>query len=72
MMADDPDTVGDVKLSGAPYYSDVPANLYSRFVLLYHLGPAAAPLAKAKLQAVVDARGDFLDEEFAEYTGQKP
>lgn len=71
MMAEDPNTVGDVKLSSAPFYSDLPPDRYNRFVLLYNLGPAATPLTKAKLQAVVDARGDFLDEEFAEYTGVK-
>lgn len=71
MLADDPSTVGDVKLSAAPYYVDVSPTTYNRYILLYNLGTPNSPLAKAKLQAVVDSRGDFLDEEFAEYTGQK-
>lgn len=61
----------DVNLSQAPTYADVPKDRYNRYVLLYNLGSVAAPFAKAKLQAVVDSNGDFLDEEIAEFTGQK-
>jgi len=58
--------VGNVTLSEAPYYGDVKKDEYGRFMLLYNV--SASP---AKLQAVIDARGDFLDEEHAEATGQK-
>ena len=68
---DDSIAVGEVRLANAPFYSDVPPNTYSRYVLLYNVGSLTNPRSKAKLQAVIDARGDFLDEEFAEYTGQK-
>lgn len=71
MLADDPSSGGDVRLSAAPFYVDVSPTTYNRYLLLYNLGTPGSPLARAKLQAVVDARGDFLDEEFAEYTGQK-
>lgn len=71
MMSDDPNTVGDVKLSAAPFYADLPPDRYNRFILLYNLGGPTNSVSKAKLQAVVDSRGDFLDEEFAEYTGVK-
>lgn len=62
---------GDVNLSQAPNYPNVAKNEYNRYVLLYNVGPAGAELPKAKLQAVVDAKGDFLDEELAEFSGQK-
>ena len=68
---DDESKVGNVQLSAAPFYGDVAKNEYSRYVLLYNVGSVTNPRSKAKLQAVVDARGDFLDEEQAEYSGQK-
>jgi len=71
MFGEDDATTGDVTLSTAPYYGDVLPSQYSRYVLLYNVGSVNSPRSKAKLQAVVDTRGDFLDEEFAEYTGQK-
>ena len=64
-------TLGDITLANAPYYTDVGPSEYSRYILLYNLGSVNNPRSEAKLQAVIDARGDFLDEEFAEYTGQK-
>ena len=70
MFTPDDTVVGDVTLSSAPFYADVAKNEYGRYVLLYNVGSVNNP-RPAKLQAVVDARGDFLDEEFAEYTGQK-
>jgi len=71
VSADDPSTVGQVGLANAPYYTDVGPSEYSRYMLLYNVGSKQNPRGKAKLQAVIDARGDFLDEEFSEYTGQK-
>lgn len=61
----------DVNLSQAPSYADLKKSDYGRYILLYNLGSIAKPLAKAKLQAVVDSNGDFLDEEIAEFNGQK-
>ena len=71
VSADAPSTVGQVGLANAPYYTDVGPSEYSRYMLLYNVGSKQNPRGKAKLQAVIDARGDFLDEEFSEYTGQK-
>jgi len=62
---------GDAHLSAAPTYPDTAKNEYSRYVLLYNVGPLGFEFPKARLQAVVDARGDFLDEELAEASGQK-
>ena len=61
--------VGDgayTNLAHAPFYGDTLKNQYSHYVALVDV--AQSP---AKFVAVVDARGDFLDEEFAEATGQK-
>jgi prepilin-type N-terminal cleavage/methylation domain-containing protein len=60
-----------VSLAQAPNYGNTAKHEYNRFVLLYNIGPAAAPFGKAKLQAVVDTFGDFVDEELAEFSGQK-
>lgn len=60
-----------VGLDGAPTYGNVEKNEYSRYILLYNVGPAGSEFSTAKLQAVVDTRGDFLDEEIAEFSGQK-
>lgn len=58
--------VGAIRLASAPYYGDVAKNEYQHYIALYDVSQDPAVLA-----AVVDARGDFLDEEFAEATGQK-
>lgn len=68
---DDLTAVGNVILSEAPFYADVGKNEYPRYILLYNVGGPTKPRGTAKLHAVLDARGDFLDEEFAEFTGQK-
>jgi len=60
-----------VGLAQAPTYGDVAKNEYSRFILLYNVGSKDSPRAVATLQAVIDSRGDFLDEELAEFSGQK-
>ena len=54
-------------LQHAPYYGNVAKNEYCHYIALIDV--ANSP---ARLVAVVDSRGDFLDEEFAEATGQKP
>ena len=58
--------VGNVRFNSAPFYGDVAPNEYSHYIMLVDV--AQSP---AKLVAVVDARGDFLVEEFAEANGQK-
>lgn len=63
--------VGNVRLANAPYYGDVNRNDYSHYIMLVNVGPLGSEFEEAKLAAVIDARGDFLDEEFAEATGQK-
>lgn len=67
----DDTAVGDTHLAQAPVYPDVKKSEYGRYVLLYNVGPSGLDFTKARLQAVVDAKGDFLDEELAEYSGQK-
>lgn len=73
-------------MSQAPFYGQVAKDKYSRYIALINVGAdttGAAPHGDAAhtaavtakevgvLQAIIDARGDFLDEEFAEFTGQK-
>ena len=73
-------------LAEAPFYSNVGSAEYSRYIALFHLASddgagGATPndgtyapsevFSKAKLLAVLDSKGDWYDEEFAEYTGQK-
>jgi prepilin-type N-terminal cleavage/methylation domain-containing protein len=53
-------------LAHAPYYAGVDKADYSHYVALVDVSQSPA-----KLIAIVDARGDFLDEEFAESTDQK-
>lgn len=67
----------------APFYGQVGKDKYAHYVALVNIGNSgvdALPLTaddsyltegKAFVQAVVDARGDFLDEEIAEFSGQK-
>jgi prepilin-type N-terminal cleavage/methylation domain-containing protein len=68
-------------LSEAPYYTNVTKTEYGRFLLLFLVasdtnddGTIAATehLTEAKFLACLDTKGDWLDEEFAEYTNQKP
>ena len=53
-------------LAHAPFYGNVAKNQYNHYVALIDVS-----VSPAKLVAIVDSRGDFLDEEFAEATGQK-
>ncbi len=78
---------GENLLSQAPYYGGIAKDKYSRYVLLINVGTdddttdgtrastgtTGTVTAKGTpiLQAIIDANGDFLDEEFAEFTGQK-
>lgn len=60
-----------IGIDGAPTYGSVEKHEYSRYIALYNVGPVGAEFATARLQTVVDTRGDFLDEEMAEFSGQK-
>lgn len=67
--------------ASAPFYGDVAKDKYGRYLAVVKLGTDTdgdlttaadqAALSKAQFVAVVDPRGDFLDEEYAEATGQK-
>ena len=60
-------TLGDAgKIASAPFYGDVTKSTYPSYVMLVDVQQSPA-----KFVAVVDARGDFLAEEFAEQSGQK-
>jgi prepilin-type N-terminal cleavage/methylation domain-containing protein len=74
------------QINSAPAYGGMLGKQYNRYLALYNVGkglhttnrPTGAPsgsylvaAASATLQAVVDTRGDFLDEELAEASGQK-
>jgi prepilin-type N-terminal cleavage/methylation domain-containing protein len=58
-------------LSKAPFYGQVAKDKWSHYIVLVNVGSATDPENKAFVQAVLDARGDFLDEEIAEFQGQK-
>ena len=53
-------------LGHAPFYGHVAKHEYNHYVALIDISGSTA-----KMIAVLDSRGDFLDEEFAEATGQK-
>lgn len=67
-------------LSEAPWYTKVEKDEYGRFLVLFHLGSdenadgtvdEGEIFETAKFLGVLDTRGDWIDEEFAEYTNQK-
>ena len=60
-------TVGKGRLQSAPFYGDCQKHEYCHYVMLVDVNKSPAQFV-----AVVDPRGDFLDEEYAEATGQKP
>jgi prepilin-type N-terminal cleavage/methylation domain-containing protein len=53
-------------LGHAPFYGNVAKNEYNHYIALVDIS-----VSPAQVVAIVDSRGDFLDEEFAEATGQK-
>ena len=74
------DEVFNTGLAEAPYYTDVAKEEYGRYIALYHLASdtdgdenyiANEVFGSPKLLAILDTKGDWYDEEFAEYTGQK-
>jgi prepilin-type N-terminal cleavage/methylation domain-containing protein len=67
------DLVGNANspFAKAPFYGQVGKDKYSHYIALINIGPVGFEFDVAFVQAVVDARGDFLDEEIAEFQGQK-
>ena len=72
----------EAMLAKAPFYGQIARDKYAHYIALVKIGTATHdPLtgiinsivtpSTAKIVAVVDARGDFLDEEIAEFTDQK-
>lgn len=74
------------QMNSAPAYGAMLGNQYNRYIALYNVGKGLHATSRptgavdstylkasspAKLQAIVDTRGDFLDEELAEASGQK-
>jgi prepilin-type N-terminal cleavage/methylation domain-containing protein len=67
-------------LSETPFYTDVDKSQYGRFLVLFHIGTdtddngtidASETFSEAVFLAVLDSKGEWYDEEFAEFTGQK-
>lgn len=65
----------DAAFGKAPFYGQVGKDKYAHYIALINIGPATGDdvytRGEAHVAAVVDARGDFLDEEMAEFLGQK-
>lgn len=68
--------------ASSPFYGDLAKDKYSRYMGLFKVGTdanftpsdgitALSASSKASFITVVDPRGDFLDEEYAEAIGQK-
>jgi len=69
-IGQDTDLVGtstEAAFSKAPFYGQVGKDKYSHYIGLFNI----TDTSNIQLQAVIDARGDFLDEEIAEFQGQK-
>lgn len=80
------DSSGNRVGASAPFYGDVAKDKYGRYLALVKIGTSTdttsdavvagaitgfTAASKASFITVVDPRGDFLDEEYAEATGQK-
>jgi hypothetical protein len=80
------DTSGNRVAASAPFYGDVAKDKYGRYLALVKIGTSTdatsdaastgtiagfTAASKAAFVTVVDPKGDFLDEEYAEATGQK-
>lgn len=62
---------GRLQLASAPVYGKNQKFEYGRYLLAVNVGPLGAELSKARVQAVLNTHGDFLDEMLTEYSGQK-
>jgi len=73
-------TNAEAMLAKAPFYGQIAKDKYAHYVALVKIGTDTDgdlfgatdfKASKATVVALVDARGDFLDEEIAEFTDQK-
>ena len=77
-------TVNSANFSEAPFYSDLASTEYGRFYLLFHIATdgsdgsvandtieAAEVFTEARFVGVLDAEGNWLDQEFADANGTK-
>jgi len=74
---------GQSGLSEAPFYTDVAKTEYGRYLVLFVVtrdlngdgtidtAAGEGTLSKAQFVGVIDSKGDWFDEEYAEFTGQK-
>ncbi len=63
---------GEVQLASAPVFGGNRQTYeYGRYLLLFNVGPPTATFPTARLQAVMNTQGDFVDEMILEYFGQK-
>lgn len=73
-------TVNSANFSEAPFYSDLASTEYGRFYLLFHVASdtdaddliqAGEVFTEARFVGVLDAEGNYLDQEFADANGTK-
>lgn len=72
--------VNSANFSEAPFYSDLASTEYGRFYLLFHIASdadaddiiqAGEVFSEARFVGVLDAEGNWLDQEFADANGTK-
>ena len=73
-------TVNSANFSEAPFYADLASTEYGRFYLLFHVASdtdaddliqAGEVFGEARFVGVLDAEGNWLDQEFADANGTK-
>jgi prepilin-type N-terminal cleavage/methylation domain-containing protein len=71
-------TNSEAMLAKAPFYGQIARDKYAHYIALVKIGTSTTgdvatnfTASAGKVVAVIDARGDFLDEEIAEFTDQK-
>lgn len=70
-------TNSEAMLAKAPFYGQIARDKYAHYIALVKIGTADDNIltnfddSTAQVVALIDARGDFLDEEIAEFTDQK-
>lgn len=68
----------EAMLAKAPFYGQIARDKYAHYIALVKIGTSTTGVlstdfsaSTGKVVAIIDARGDFLDEEIAEFTDQK-
>ncbi len=67
----------EAMLGKAPFYGQIAKDKYAHYIALVKIGTSVlgdntdVVASTGKVVAIIDARGDFLDEEIAEFTDQK-